>query len=82
MQKVGSVELAAAGADLNDAIAGMQFGDCVGRCGDPFAGVFCIFAPVLYIILVMVFIFGDTAMSSPASQFKRVSDNVFNNRRN
>lgn len=34
--------------------------------GGAIAGVFCIIAPVLYIILVMVFLFGIAAMSSPA----------------
>jgi hypothetical protein len=34
--------------------------------GGIIAGVFCIIAPVLYIILVMVFFFGIAAMSSPA----------------
>lgn len=33
--------------------------------GGIIAGVFCIIAPVLYIILVMVFFFGIAAMSSP-----------------
>ena len=34
--------------------------------GGAIAGVFCIIAPVLYIILVMVFFFGLAAMSQPA----------------
>ena len=34
--------------------------------GGAIAGVFCIIAPVLYIILVMVFFFGIAALNSPA----------------
>jgi hypothetical protein len=34
--------------------------------GGMIAGVFCIIAPVLYIIIVMVFWFGLAAMSQPA----------------